>query len=93
MSVGLRWRRDENLAIVDTGDRVVLLHLGRLSEGGPVVLTGSALEIWRAIDGECDTDGIVTRVAARFSMEAAQVREQVQTFLGQLADLGLTVCA
>ena len=92
MKAGLRWRRDENLAIVDTGDRVVLLHLGRLTDGGPVVLTGSALEIWRAIDGECDTDGIVSRVAARFSVEAAQVREHVHAFLAQLAERGLTVC-
>ena len=93
MSVGLRWRRDENLAIVDTGDRVVLLHLGRLKDGGPLVLTGSAAEIWRAIDGESDTEGIVARVAAKFSVAASEIRDQVQAFLAQLAERGLTVCA
>lgn len=86
--VGQTYCRTQDLAVVDRGDRVVLLNLDRLSSP-PVVLEGSAAEIWRLIDGKVSETGLVAAVSEAFDVRPAAVRDDVHDYLRHLHDLGL----
>jgi hypothetical protein len=82
------WRRTQDIAVVDRGDRVVILNLDRLSSP-PVVLEGSAARIWRLIDEAGSEASLVVEVARAFDVRPAEVRADVHEFLRHLHDLGL----
>jgi hypothetical protein len=78
-----------DLAIIARDDRDVILDLRRLDDPQPRRLEGTALAIWRAIDGVRDRDGIVARVAAAYGVEEAGVGADIDAFLDELERLGL----
>jgi hypothetical protein len=82
------WRHQGDLAVVDSGDRVVVLDLASLAVP-PQILEGSAAAIWRAVDGERATPEVVDSVAESFGVEAAEIEHDVTTFLASLATAGL----
>jgi hypothetical protein len=82
------WHRAEDLAVVDRGDRIVILNLGRLTSQ-PVVLEGSAAEIWRLIEDSDSETRLVGAVARTFDVQPAHIRGDVREFLLHLNDLGL----
>lgn len=86
MNVVRRHARD--LAVVESPGRLALLDLTRL-EAPPVVLEGSAVAIWAAIDGERDGAEICRHLARTYGMAPEQVRADVADCLTTLASLGL----
>jgi len=86
------WVRKDELAFVESADRLVVLDLDRLDEL-PLVLTGSAAAVWSAIDGSRDEEGICAEVAEGFGVETDEVRAHVSEFLGDLAGRDLITSA
>jgi hypothetical protein len=86
--MGETWHRARDLAVVDRGDRVVILNLGRLSSA-PVVLKGTAAEVWRLIDDATSETRLLGAVARTFDVHPGLVRDDVRDFLRHLSDLGL----
>ena len=86
------WVRKDELAVVESADRVVVLDLDRLDEP-PLVLTDSATAVWSAIDGSRDEEGICAEVAGAFEVDTDRVRHHVLEFLGDLADRHLIISA
>lgn len=82
------WRHNEDVAVVDSGDRVVVLDLASLAVP-PRILEGSAAAIWRAVDGERATPEVVESVAESVGVKAAEIEADVVTFLASLASAGL----
>ena len=86
------WHRARDLAVVDRGDRVVILNLGRLSSA-PVVLEDTAAEVWRLMDDAFSETRLVGVVAEAFDVHPGLVRDDVHDFLLHLNDLGLVTRA
>jgi len=84
------WRHTEDVAVVDSGDRVAVLDLASLAVP-PRILEGSAAAIWRAVDGERTALQVVESVAKSFGAETAEIKADVVTFLASLASAGLLV--
>lgn len=84
-----RWSRSPDVAVIDHGDRVVVLDLSRPADARPLVLEGPAAAVWHAIAEPGTAADIVARVAADFDLPATEVRHDVESFLSALADQGL----
>lgn len=82
------WHRARDLAVVDRGDRIVILNLGRLSSA-PVVLEDTAAEVWRLIEDAFNETKLVGVVSEVFDVHPGLVRDDVRDFLRHLNDLGL----
>jgi hypothetical protein len=85
------WRRSADLAVVDHGDRVVVLALSQPATARPLVMEGPAAAIWHALDEPGTTAQVAARVAADFGFPAAEVRRDVETFLALLAARSLVL--
>jgi hypothetical protein len=86
-----RWRRSPDLAVVDHGERVVVLAQSEPATARPLVLEGPAVTIWRALDEPGTTSEVVARVAADSGFPAAEVRRDVEAFLERLDVIGLVL--
>lgn len=86
------WRHKDEIAVVSSDNRAVVLDLDRL-DLLPVVLTDTAAAIWEAVDGERGAEAVVSRVADEFEVNAEEVRAQVLAFLDDLAARDLIVRA
>jgi hypothetical protein len=87
-----QWVRASEIAVVDHGDRMVLLNLADLTRPLPQVLEGSGAMIWRALGDPGEPrpfDVIVGDVAGSYSVESDAVAEDVRTYLAGLQDRGL----
>ena len=82
-------RRSSELAVVERDDHAVILDLRRLDAPDPIHLDGTALEIWRAIDGTRDRAAIVEAVASAYGVDSADVEVDVAAFLDDLERRGL----
>ena len=82
-------RRSPELAVVEHSDHVVILDLRRLDEPEPVHLDGTALTIWRTLDGRRDRAAIVAAVASAYGVPAVDVEPDVASFLDDLERRGL----
>ena len=83
-------RRSSELAVVERPDHAVILDLRLRDEPDPIHFDGTALAIWRAIDGQRDRTAIVAAVASvRVSSE--DVEPDVASFLDDLERRGLIV--
>ena len=80
---GVISRRDE-LAVVESEYRAVVLDLTRLDEP-PLVLTESAAAIWWCIDGANTETEIISKVARLFGLAQNEIGEQVRAFLEDLS--------
>ena len=83
------WRRNPDVAVVESPGRVVVLDLTTPQTATPFAMEGSARAIWRAMAEPSTTDQIVERVAADFGAPAAEVEPDVLTFLAELESRGL----
>jgi len=76
--------KSESTAVVEAPDRAVVLGLDRL-DASPIVLEGTALAVWREIDGMSDTTEIIARLSRDFDVDANEIRSPIEEFLGRLA--------
>jgi hypothetical protein len=83
------WRRNPDVAVVESPGRVVVLDLTTPQTARPFAMEGSAHAIWRALAEQSTTDQVVQRVAADFGIPAAEVEPDVLTFLADLESRGL----
>ena len=83
------WRRSPDVAVVDHGERVVVLDLHDPQTASPLVMEGSAAAIWRAWAEPRTTDLVVAAVALDFGLPATEVAADVRSFLTTLRDRGL----
>jgi hypothetical protein len=81
-------RHSPDVAWVDSGDRVVLV---RLADPGlePVVLEGTAAELWLALAEHPTLEGLVGDVAARYEAPAEALAADVAAFVEDLRARGL----
>jgi hypothetical protein len=84
------WRRNPDIAVVDSPGRVVVLDLTTPQTARPFAMEGPACAIWHALAEQSTTDQVVERVAADFGVRAADVGPDVRTFLAELQSRGLT---
>jgi hypothetical protein len=83
------WRRNPDVAVVESPGRVVVLDLTTPQTATPFAMEGSACAIWQAMAEPSTTNRIVERVAADFGAPAAEVEPDVLTFLAELESRGL----
>jgi hypothetical protein len=83
------WRRNPDVAVVDSPGRVVVLDLTTPRTARPFAMEGSACAIWHALAEQRTTDQVVERVAADFGVRAADVEPDVRRFLAELQSRGL----
>jgi hypothetical protein len=82
-------RRHSRLAAVESPDRFVILDLDHV-ERPPVILGGSAAQIWSLLDGTRSTAEIV-RVIVDGGAPRVEVEPGVSAFVEDLRRLGLIV--
>jgi hypothetical protein len=83
------WRRNPEVALVESPGRVVVLDLATPETAKPFAMEGSAYAIWQALAEQSTTDQIVERVAADFGVLAAEVDADVRSFMDELSSRGL----
>lgn len=81
------WKRQPNVAVVESPGRRILLDLTRLHQA-PVVLEGAALQVHDTIDDARDTAAIIALLAKRHP-DVPDLPEQVRSCLDMLASLAL----
>lgn len=80
-----RWRHEAHLLMVrDDGRLFVLARTGRI----PVVLQGTALAVWQALDGH-SVDEAVAELSRRYGQSPARIHDEVQACADELASQGL----
>ena len=83
-------RRHPELAVVESADRVTVLHLDHLAEP-PLVLSGSGVAVWEAVDGRRTLAEVVEAVAASYGLEVVAVEAEVRVFVEELVGRGVLV--
>jgi hypothetical protein len=91
MSEGV-WRYRDQVAFVDSGERVVVLDL-TIPEDEPRILSESGSAIWRAVDGIRSDAEVVAEIARHYEIATVIVAPDVAEFLTELAALRLIVRA
>jgi hypothetical protein len=81
-------RRSHDLALVASDDRITVQDLNALDRP-PLILEGTAMEIWELLDGSLDRDGLIGRLSQRYAAPADEVAAGVTNFLEVLAGLDL----
>ncbi|WP_185736245.1 PqqD family protein [Nocardioides sp. LS1] len=81
-------RRSEDVAFVESDERVALLDLAALQDP-PVVLSGTAAHIWRLLDGSRTLDEVVAHLAVEYAVEPHVISPDVQRFVADLTRRGL----
>lgn len=82
-----RWRRPDDVGLVDRGDHV---FLAKLPAGPIITLDGVGAVVWReALNGSRDT--LAARVGSACAANPDEVRADVDAFVGRLVDLGFLV--
>ncbi|GAB3433732.1 hypothetical protein GCM10027517_00980 [Phycicoccus ginsengisoli] len=84
-----RWCRAPEVAVVDRGERVVLLALADPTSARPMVLEGPAAAVWHALAEPGTGAEVAVRVADSVGVPAAEVEADVSAFLEQLVTVGL----
>ena len=84
-------RRSSELAVVERPDHAVILDLRLLDKPDQMHIDGTALAIWRAIDGQRDRTAIVAAVASVYRVSSEDVEPDVASFLDDLERRGLIV--
>jgi Coenzyme PQQ synthesis protein D (PqqD) len=80
------WERDERTLSRSTPDVVVLLGPeGRDS----IVLRGTGVALWGALDPPASTEDLAARLAKEFGTDLAAVRSDIEPVVAQLAAAGV----
>jgi dTDP-4-amino-4,6-dideoxygalactose transaminase len=81
-----RWERDERTLSRCAPDRVVLLA----PDGDdPIVLYGTGVALWQALDRPRDTDELAVRLAGQFGSDPAAIRSDIEPVLARLGAAGV----
>ncbi|WP_372727398.1 PqqD family protein [Nocardioides sp.] len=83
-------RRKDELAVVDSTDRVAILDLDDLT-CPPRVLEGTAAAIWQLVDGVRSERDICQELAEAYGAPFEVVADDVAAFLNQMVEAGLLV--
>lgn len=83
------WRKRDDVAVVDSGDRVVVLNLSERASGVPRALEGTGGDIWRLIDGVRSDEELIRELSDSYRVSAATISADVRAFLSQLEQEGL----
>jgi dTDP-4-amino-4,6-dideoxygalactose transaminase len=81
-----RWERDERTLYRTAPDRVVLLAPGG---DDPIVLHGTGVALWQALDCPQNTGDLVARLAAEFHADPVAVRYDIEPVLARLDAAGV----
>ncbi|MGH8976994.1 MAG: PqqD family protein [Acidimicrobiia bacterium] len=80
------WRRDERTLSRSAPGRVVLLG----PDGDdPIVLRGTGVALWRALDRPQSTDELTISLAKEFDANPDAVRSDIEPVLAQLSAAGV----
>jgi dTDP-4-amino-4,6-dideoxygalactose transaminase len=80
-----RWERDERILFRSAPDRVVLLP----PDGDdPIVLHGTGVALWQALDRPRNTEDLAACLAAEFRSDPVSVRSDIEPVLARLATAG-----
>jgi Coenzyme PQQ synthesis protein D (PqqD) len=81
-----RWQRDERTLARSAPGLVVLLG----ADGGdPIVLRGTGVALWEALDRPRGTDELAMRLAAKFNGDLAAVRSDIEPVIARLGAAGV----
>jgi dTDP-4-amino-4,6-dideoxygalactose transaminase len=81
-----RWERDERILFRSAPDRVVLLP----PDGDdPIVLHGTGVALWEALDRPRNTEDLAACLAAEFLSDPVSVRSDIEPVLARLASAGV----
>jgi hypothetical protein len=85
---GVVLRRRASLASVESAGRVAVLDLNHLGRP-PMVLEGTAFEVWRSLGTGSTLSSLTQDLATRYQTPRAVVLRDVQAFLSRLASMEL----
>jgi len=85
-----RWRRADDLAVVESPTRAVVVRLSSPADA-PRILEGPAADIWHLVDGSRGTDEIVRLIGEAYAVTPHDVVADVHDFLDHLSAEGLVV--
>jgi dTDP-4-amino-4,6-dideoxygalactose transaminase len=81
-----RWERDERILFRSAPDRVVLLP----PDGDdPIVLHGTGVALWQALDRPKNTEDLAACLATEFHADPVSVRSDIEPVLARLASAGV----
>lgn len=84
-----RYHRRDDVALVESEGRAVVLPLGSLGpDTKPLALTGTAHLIWGVCEGRT-LDEICVEVARLVGMDTASIRDDISNFLDSLITAGV----
>lgn len=83
------WQKSEDVAVVDSGDRVVVLSLTEKASGVPRALEGSGGDIWRLINGVRSDEELIRELSDSYRVSTEAISADVLSFLDQLEQEGL----
>ena len=90
------WRRSQEVAFVDTQDRVVVLRLDS-PEAPPLLLAGAAATVWRLLDEPRSARSLHAAALEISAHDEAgdppEVHQALTSALTTLGDLGLVLSA
>jgi hypothetical protein len=85
------WAHSEHVAWLEVDGRVLVLRMDATGdEALPLVLDGTAADIWSVIGDGRSTAQIVDDLAAEFGLSRDSIAADVSAFLVALRELGLT---
>lgn len=84
------WQRGRHIAYVDREGRSALINLSRTSEM-PLVLEGSAAEVWQRIDGVRPVDDVIAELMTIYDEPESTIRPAVESFVADLARRDLII--
>jgi hypothetical protein len=84
-------KREENFIMKIVGGENLLVPLGAqvMNLNGLIILNDTGRCVWELLAEERSLDELTTTVAKRFDVAAEIARADVQTFLNEIAEMGL----
>ncbi|MGD8168353.1 PqqD family protein [Herbiconiux sp. P16] len=82
-----RWYRSLHVAETRDGLSTVVLELTSYS-AQPLLLDGTAQDVWHLVDGRTATE-IIATLSAQYDVPSTEIDQPVREFLSQLLELGL----
>ena len=80
--------RHPEVAWVDSGERIAVVRLHQLTES-PVILIGSAAEIWRVLASADSETEIVAALAEVYRVETATIADSIAAWIVDAERTGL----
>ncbi len=84
-------KRSEDFLLKNVGGQDLLVPLGAkvMDMNSLIVLNATGRFVWELLAAECSVEGLVSEVVARFEVDPARARTDIQVFLDDLGRLGL----